>query len=616
MTVNLATLVFHLQLCGRLGHLSKARELHGYLITSGLHVSPFALTTLISLYSRLSLPSLSLAAFRSFPHQPPNLFAFNAAIAALASNSLPFSALQLFLRLRREAHEAPDEFTFPWTIKACAEIGSVQSLGMIHGGTVKVGLDEEVFTASALVHSYLKMGFVEEARKVFDELPVRDVVLWNAMVNGFAQMGLFGLALEYFYMMVGEGVVPSKFTATGILSVFTAMADLRNGRKMHAFVTKAGHDGEAAVGNALIDLYGKCHKVGDATKVFETMVDGERDIFSWNSMLSALQYSADHVGALRLFGRMRRLGLLPDAVTMAAVLPACAHMAALRLGRRFHSYMVTSGMASVMDVFASNALADMYAKSGALKDARLVFDKMPQRDVASWNIMIDGYASHGRGREAVELFNRMTMAEHLVPDEVTLLGTLAACSHAGLVDEGRGLLMRMREDFGVTPGPDHYACAADMLGRAGRLDEAKEVAEAAGDAGAGAWRVYLASCRTHGEAGRAKEAAKKIGDLEQEEVGSGGWVLLANACGSGGSYGEVEEVRGEMRRRGVRKAAPGCSWVEVGAEEGGGVHAFVSGDREHPAMEGIYEMLHRLVGRMRECGYVPDMGMERTLHGD
>ncbi|XP_008779853.3 pentatricopeptide repeat-containing protein At3g14730 [Phoenix dactylifera] len=590
---DLAAYVSHLQLCALRRHLSKAREVHARLLATGLHASPFAVTALITLYSRCARPADALAVFRSATG-PPNLFFWNAAIAALATNGLPADALLLFRSLRSEAALPPDEFTYPCAIKACSDLGAQTEVRKIHAELFKAAFDTEVFTSSALTRLYLKLGFVEDARRVFDELPERDVVLWNAMVNGFAQRGQFAMALEYYHRMVHEGILPSKFTVTGILSVFTSTADLKNGRKIQAFAMKVGYDSEVAVANALIDLYGKCHAVEEAAEVFESMP--ERDLFSWNSMISARQYSADHLETLRLFGRMRRAGVPPDPVTLAAVLPACSQMAAFSLGREIHGYMVATGMRnSEGDVFVDNALMDMYAKCGALEDARRMFDGMPERDLASWNIMIDGYAAHGRGREALRLFEGMA-----APDEVTFVGVLAACSHAGLVEEGREVLRRMGAEFGVAPAAEHWACVADMLGRAGRLEEARMVAEAAGEAGAGAWRTYLAACRARGEAGRAAEAAERVVGLEP--AGSGGWVLLANALGGAGRWGEVAEVRREMRRRGVRKA-PGCSWVEVA---GKGVHAFVTGDRNHPEAEGIYRALHGLIGRMRESREVSD----------
>uniref|UniRef100_A0A3B6H0L8 Pentacotripeptide-repeat region of PRORP domain-containing protein n=2 Tax=Triticum aestivum TaxID=4565 RepID=A0A3B6H0L8_WHEAT len=381
------------------------------------------------------------------------------------------------------------------------------------------------------------------------------------MVNGFAKLGCFDRAMECFLRMRQDGTVEvSAFTVTGILSVCTAAADFQCGAAVHGMVVKSGLDHNVSVCNALVDLYGKSHDVANAAMVFEGMAEQDRDLFSWNSMLSALHYSADHMGTMRLFHRMRHAAVWPDTVTVAAVLPACAQTAALKVGRTVHGYIITIGLArdGAMGVRACNALVDMYAKSGALDEACRVFYWMRQQDVASWNIMIDGYASHGRGQEALELFRQMTEVKGLVPDEVTLLAAMSACSHSGFVEEGRILLKRMKEEFSLEPQMEHYACLTDMLGRAGRLDEARKVVEEAGDVGAGAWRTYLAACRMHGDKERAQEAARML--MATKEPGSGGWVLLANTYGWDGNFEGLEEVRGEMRRQGVQKAA-GCSWV-------------------------------------------------------
>lgn len=499
----------------------------------------------------------------------------------------------------------------------------------MHAAALKLGLELDQFVASALIHAYLELGLFGYARYLFDSLPDRDVVLWNAMINGLVRKGEFGSALEWFRRMGRDKVMPSGFTVTGVLSVFTGLADLDGGRTVHGLAVKSGYERGVSVGNALVDLYGKCHEVEDAVRVFDGME--ERDLLSWNSMVSAFQYNADHGESLRCFGRMmRHAGVLPDAVTLAAVLPACSQVwchfcislkkkkswlvsyllvslslqaAALMHGREIHAYMVTSGMSFSTDVFVHNALMDMYAKSGTLADSKRVFDRMPARDVASWNIMIHGYAAHGFGVEALELFDEMCLSR-LAPDEVTFVGLLSACSHAGLVEPGREIFQRMEAKYGVVPVMEHYSCMVDLLGRAGRLQEAQEVAEQAKEAGV--WRAYLAACKMHGRMEHAVEAAEQVVGLEPKA--SGGYVLLANAYGSAGRFGELEEVRGVMWKRRVRKVT-GCSWVEVA---GSGLHTFVTGDQNHTEMEGIYGMLYGLVRQMREFGSVPDVFVQET----
>ncbi|KAE8786201.1 pentatricopeptide repeat-containing protein [Hordeum vulgare] len=568
-------------------------RLHAHLLASGrLASTPAMLTSLVSLYARV--PALHPVVHHLLPPTSP-LPCFNAAL------SLPYPlALRVFGRLR--LLHSPDSFSFP---ALASSAPSPPHLLAIHALSLRCGVAHDLFCASALLRGYLKFGLANYAHRLFDELPLRDVVVWNAMVNGFAKLGCFDHAMECFLRMIRDGTVEiSGFTVTGILSVCTAAADFQRGAAVHGMVVKSGLDQDVSVCNALVDLYGKSHNVAHAAMVFEGIVEQDRDLFSWNSMLSALQYSADHMGIMRLFRRMRHAAVWPDAVTVAAVLPACARTAALKVGRMVHGYIMTSGLArnDALEVRACNALVDMYAKSGALGEACRVFYWMRQQDVASWNIMIDGYASHGRGQEALELFRQMIEVKGLVPDKVTLLAAMSACSHSGFVEEGRCLLKRMKEEFGLEPLMEHYACVTDMLGRAGRLDEARKVVEEAGDVGAGAWRTYLAACRMHGDKERAQEAARML--LTTKEPGSGGWVLLANTYGWDGNFEGLEEVREQMRRQGVQKAAPGCSWVEVGGGNGKSgtvMHAFVSGDKEHPEADMIYEMLHSLISWMRDC---------------
>ncbi|KAM0941136.1 putative tetratricopeptide-like helical domain superfamily [Dioscorea sansibarensis] len=573
-TLDLHALIAQLQRSS----LSTAFRIHARLLVSGLHSSPFAISALISVYSNLSLPSLSYSVFLSSPlPHPPSLFVHNSLISALSSNSLPSLALHHFHLLHSHPVLRPDRFSFPCAIRSCADLDVSEHLRAIHAILFKSCLDCDVFISSALIHAYLKFGLVTDAEKAFVELPERDVVLWNAMVTGLAQLGDFPGALESFDRMLREGVPLSRFTVTGVLSVFTATSNLIHGMMIHGFALKVGYDDGNAVCNALIDLYGKCEASADAAKVFDLMP--ERDIYSWNAMISAHESSGNHAISLRLFALMRRNGVWPDAVSMATALPACSQIAALSHGREIHALMVVMGIAGEA-VFVDNALMDMYGKSGSLDDAQRLFDEMPQRDTASWNILIAAHAAHGLAREALKLFERMCEAR-VEPDAVTFVGVLTACSHAGLVREGKEVMERMKGEFGVEPEMEHYVCAVDMLGRAGRLEEAKEVAERAGEVAA--WRAYLWASGE--EVGRVEEVVERV--VGRDEGGSGGWVLVANAYGRVGRYTEVEKMRGKMKERRVRKM-PGCSWVEVA---GKGVHEFVTGDRRHPEMERIYEVL-------------------------
>lgn len=530
------------------------------------------------------------------------MFACNAVIAGFIANGMPKPALEFYWDIRFSGI-MPDKFTFPCVIKACSDAQECLEGRKVHGLLFKFGLELDVFVGSALVHLYLRFGFTEEAYQVFDELPVRDVVLWNAMINGFAQTGQFGSALEVFKEMGEEGVVPNKFTVTGVLSAMSMMGETNNGRAIHGFVIKMGYDSVLAVMNALVDMYGKCKCLEDALEIFEMI--SEKDIFSWNSILCVHEQCGDHHGTLGLLDSMSRAGVKLDLVTVTTVLPACAHLAALMHGREIHSYMIINGLAkdddgSFDDVYVKNAIMDMYAKCGSMREARLVFDKMSYKDVASWNIMIMGYGMHGFGSRALEMFSNMCEAG-LKPDEVTFVGVLSVCSHVGLVRQGQKFLAQMDSQYGVVPTIEHYTCVIDMLGRAGQLEEAYELVSTMPiEATPVVWRAFLAACLLHGNAALAEVAAQHLLELEPEHCGN--HVLRSNIYGGVGRYDEVSEVRLTMKQQNVIKE-PGCSWIELG----NGVHVFVAGDRRHSEDYLIYAGLNSLNARLYEFGYMPSV---------
>lgn len=527
-----------------------------------------------------------------------NVFAWNAIIAGFIANGLDEDAFLLYQRMWLDG-VTPDKFTFPSAIKACSDLLEVRK---IHGALCKVGLAYDPFSGSSLAHSYLEFGLMEVARKVFEELPLGDVVLLNSMINGYARIGKFDMALDIFGRIGKEGLVPSDVTVTGVLSILSMMGDLKNGRIIHGFAKKMGYESGVSVSNSLIDMYGKCKCTMEAVDIFETMV---KDIFSWNIMIYVYEQSGDHVGTLRIFERMLGSRVLPDLVTVTTVVSSCSHLAALMLGKQIHGYMIVNGLGKnndghyIEDAYVTNAMMDMYAKCGSTRDAYLIFNSMTHKDVASWNIMIMGYGMHGYVDEALDMFSDMC-ASQLKPDEITFVGILSICSHAGLLVEGREILAQMASKYNVVPTIEHYTCVIDMLGRAGKLEEAHEILQKMPiEPNPIVWRAFLAGCRQHGNLSLAEMAAFRLLELEPNHCGS--YVLISNVYGATCRYEEVSEVRHTMREQNLKKI-PGCSWIELT----NGIHPFVTGDKTHPEADFIYAGLNSLTARLREHGYVPN----------
>ncbi|XP_022721138.1 pentatricopeptide repeat-containing protein At3g14730 [Durio zibethinus] len=598
----LSTFIVSLQSCAHHRNLTKGKQLHSYMLRNGLlHASPSSLTSLINMYSKCNQMNHALSLFQTAP-QNPNIFSFNVIIYGFIINEDPFKGLKCYWEMR-VLGVFPDKYTFPCLLKGCCDIMEVLEVRKIHGLVFKLGLDTDLYVGSGLVKCYLKFLFMEDAEKVFDELLVRDVVLWNAMVNGYAQVGQFDEALNVFRKMCLEGIEMSSFTVTGVLSAYAMIGDVENGKAVHGVVVKMGYGSSIVVSNALIDVYGKCKCVGEALKIFKMM--DERDIFSWNSILFVHEQCGDHEETLRLFSMMLRNGIRPDLITLTTVLPSCTRMAALMHGKEIHNYMIINGLLKdeisedIDDVLINNGIMDMYAKCGSLREAHLVFDKMSHKDVASWNILIMGYGMHGYGGEALDMFSLMCESE-FKPDDVTFVGVLSACSHAGFVSVGRQILGQMKSKYGVVPTIEHYTCVVDMLGRAGQLEEAYQLAlTSPSETNAVVWRALLAACRLHGNSDIAEVAAKLVLQFEPEDSGS--YVLMSNVYVAAGKYEEVLDVRNMMRQHNVRKL-PGCSWIEVK----NGVHAFINGDQTHPRSNSIYDGLHSLTSLLHEHDHVPD----------
>ncbi|KAK1586555.1 hypothetical protein Q3G72_003712 [Acer saccharum] len=260
-------------------------------------------------------------------------------------------------------------------------------------------------------------------------------------------------------------------------------------------------------------------------------------------------------------------GKRPDHSTFACGLSACAHLAALQVGKQIHQSVIKSGY--VKDLFVGNSLITMYAKCGRIAKAELVFNDIDEVDIISWNSLIAGYALNGYGKEAIELFEDMLM-KGVAPDQVTFIGVLSACSHAGLVSQGLKLFKSMTELYAIEPLVEHYACIVDLLCRAGRLNEAFEmVTEMKIKPNAGIWGTLLGACRIQRNVELGKISAEKL--LELEPWNTSHYTLLSNIYAEAGRWDEVEKVRALIKGSGAEKQ-PGCSWIEIRNQ----VHTFLS----------------------------------------
>ncbi|KAF7823106.1 putative pentatricopeptide repeat-containing protein [Senna tora] len=312
---------------------------------------------------------------------------------------------------------------------------------------------------------------------------------------------------------------------------------------------------------------------------------------------SGYERHGDAFETLKLFSQMLMEDAIPDEATLIAMLGACNQISALLLGSSFHSYLVKNGFGA--NTAVSTALIDMYSKCGSLPCACRAFDEMPEKNLASWTVMVTGFGIHGRGREAISIFHEM-LGKNIIPDEGILTSVLSACSHSGLVDEGKEIFYRMTREYNVKRGAAHYSCLVDLLSRAGHLDEAYAIINNMEvKPNFDIWNALLTGCRLFHNVKLAEISAQKVFEMNPKGVSS--YVCLSNIYAAERRWNDVEKVRAVVKRKQLRKP-PGYSFVEQNKM----VHRFFVGDTSHQQSKDIYAKLKDLNEQLKKAGYEPD----------
>ncbi|KAL6003289.1 hypothetical protein ACLOJK_023512 [Asimina triloba] len=322
----------------------------------------------------------------------------------------------------------------------------------------------------------------------------------------------------------------------------------------------------------------------------------KKSVFLWTSMIGGYALSGNANEAICLYENLLTTDVQPNEVTIAIVLSACANLGSLSIGKKVEQYAKAKGFGS--DLQVQTSLIDMYCKCGYIEEAKQIFDGVSVKDLAVWSSMITGYAVHGKGEDAIALFEDMQREEGIKPDAIIFTGVLLACSHSGLTEEGYKYFYSMHRNYGIKPGVEHYSCLIDLLGRAGHFSLAlKHIHEIPLEARARAWAPLLSACRTHRQLQIGEFVSRHLFELDPSGIGN--YILMASMYASVGKWKEAEETRRLMNDKGLVKE-PGWSMIEVD----GLSNIFLVGDRSHGRSVEICEKLEELNGKLREAGYV------------
>lgn len=579
-----------LSACSMLEFIGGAKQIHAHVLRRG-EMDVSVANVLIDCYGKCGRVQLAKGLFNGMVVK--NVISWTTMIAAYMQNSFDREALRLFAQMTWSGWK-PDGFGCTSVLTSCGSLEKLEQGRQVHAYSIKVNLEADDYVKNGLVDMYAKCDSLGDARVVFDTMTDHNVVSYNAMIEGYSRQNKLSDALDLFHEMRHGSVPPSLLTFVSLLGVSATLFTLELSKRIHCLVIKYGVSLGLFAGSALIDVYSKCSCIRDARVVFEEM--NEKDIVVWNAMLFGYTQQMENEEALKLYLELQLSKETPNEFTFAALITASSNLASLQHGQQFHNHLIKLGLE--FDPFITNALVDMYAKCGSFKEAHKTFNSAIWRDTACWNSMISTYAHHGEAEEALLLFEKM-MKEGLKPNYVTFVGVLSACSHAGLVEDGLHHFKSMA-DFEIEPGTEHYACVVSLLGRAGRLYEAKEFIENMPiKPAAVVWRSLLSACRVVGNVELGRYAAEKAISIDPTDSGS--YTLLSNIYACKGMWSDVKRIRRRMDTDGVVKE-PGRSWIELDNE----VHSFVARDQSHSETNLTYAMLDNLIMQIKGIDYVPD----------
>ncbi|KAJ8442106.1 hypothetical protein Cgig2_007944 [Carnegiea gigantea] len=527
-----------------------------------------------------------------------NVVVWTLMITRFVQMGFPEKAIELFLEMERSGCE-PDRFTFTSVVSACSELELLALGKQLHSRAVRSGLTTDSSVGCGLIEMYAKCAAPDSlacSRKVFGQITGHNVLSWTSIIAACAQSeGYEKEALELYINMIEGPVQPNDFTLASVLKACAALCDPLIGGQVHCHAVKLGLAWDDFVGNSVISMYSQTRRVEQARKAFDLL--SEKNLVSYNTLLDGYARNLDPNAAFELVHELENTEREVDAFTFTSLLGAAASICSVSKGEQIHGRIMRMGFKSNLHIW--NALISMYSRCGNIEAAYKVFSEMGDQTIVSWTSMITGFAKHGFASKALNMFDQMIKAG-VKPNEVTFVAVLLACSHVGMVSEGKKHFDSMFKEYGLVPRMEHYACMVDLLGRSGFLVEALEFINSMPImANSLVWRTLLGASLLHGDTEIGEHAAKMV--IKQDPNDPASYTLLSNLYASEGQWENVQKIRTDMKDKNLRKEA-GCSWIESNNR----VHKFLVGDTSHARAPEIYEKLDEVICEIREMGYVPN----------
>lgn len=578
ITFDPVTYTTILSLCSDNDEFWIGLQLHSPILKDGFGCEVFIGNALITLYSRWGRLVEARKVFDEMPKR--DLVSWNAMLSGLAQegdNGL--ETVSMFIKIIREGMLL-DHVSFTSVISACGHERNIELGRQVHCLAIKMGHERHVSVCNVLISTYAKCEVIRDAKLVFQHMSDRNVVSWTTMISMDED------AVSLFNKMRTDDVYPNEVTFIGLIHAITIKNLVKEGLMVHGLCIKSSFLSKPTVCNSLITMYAKFDSILESKKIFEEL--RTREVISWNAIISGYAQNGLFKEAFLTF-LLAMKEIRPNQYTFGSVLNAigAAEDISLKHGQQCHSTLLKLGLST--DPITSGALLDMYAKRGSIIESQRVFDETLERTQVAWTAIISAYSRHGDYESVMNLFEKMQM-EKISPDSITFVSVLTACCRNGMVDIGRKVFYSLINEYHIEPTPELYSIMVDMLGRAGKLKEAEELAcQIPGGPGLTVLQSLLGSCRLHGNIEMAEKVIDQL--IEMEPTSSGSYVLMSNLYAEKGEWEKVAKMRKEMRQKGVRKEV-GFSWVDVGKSNVDSLylHGFSSGDKTHPESVQICRM--------------------------
>ncbi|KAG4122461.1 hypothetical protein ERO13_D11G268600v2 [Gossypium hirsutum] len=506
---NHQTFLWLLEGCLNSGSIEEGKKLHGKILKMGFSNEHFLSEKLMDIYIALGDLDGAIKVFDDMPKR--NVFSWNKMISGFASKKMNDKVLGFYSRMVAE-NVNPNESTFASILKACT--GSnvwFQYVEQIHARIIRDGFSFSSFVCNPLIDLYMKNGFIDSAKKLFDKLYVKDTVSWLAMISGLSQNGYEEQAILLFSEMHIAGILPTPYVFSSVLSACTKIEFFKLGEQLHSLVFKLGFSSETYVCNALVTLYSRSGNLVSAELIFSNTL--LRDGVTYNSLISGLAQCGYSDRALELFEKMQHDCLKPDCVTVASLLGACASLGASFTGKQLHSYAIKAGFST--DLIVEGSLLDLYVKCSDIDTAYEFFSTTETVNVVLWNVMLVAYGQLDNLSESFHIFRQMQI-EGLVPNQFTYPSILRTCTSVGAFDLGEQIHSQViKTGFQY----DVYVCSVliDMYAKLGKLETALEILRRLPEEDVVSWTAMIAGYTQHD---MFDEALKLFGDMLNQGIQS------------------------------------------------------------------------------------------------